>query len=192
MMINDISVNDSKIHIQTSRLVLRTFTPEDITQNYIDWLNDPETNRYLECKYKIQDMDSLTQWVEAANQDPTRVLLGIFHEDLHIGNVTFYSMDSIHKCLRASIAVGRKSARGSRFSTEAFGAAIEYAFNYLQYNRVESGIYDGNIAAIKMCERVGFHIESRQKQRIFFEGKFIDMFLLVVIKSDFLKLQKNK
>ena len=35
------------VEIKTKRLVLRNMRAEDVSQDYINWLNDPSINQYL-------------------------------------------------------------------------------------------------------------------------------------------------
>ena len=42
------------LELSSQRLIYRTLSVEDVTQNYVDWLNDSEVNRYLETRYNHQ------------------------------------------------------------------------------------------------------------------------------------------
>lgn len=176
-----------KISINTQRLHLRSFSESDVTQSYIDWLNDKMTNRFLESRYKIQDAVSVKEWVKSTNQDSTRCLVGIFKDNQHIGNLTFYEISPQHKCLRVGISIGQVNLRGQGLAAEALRSGLNYAFRDAGYNRVEAGIYEANKASITLFESVGFKQEAVFKKRIFFEGQFIDMLLYVVLRDDFLR-----
>ena len=39
--------NTGSIFIKTNRLILKNMEPKEITQDYINWLNDKEFNKYL-------------------------------------------------------------------------------------------------------------------------------------------------
>ena len=64
-------------------------------------------------------------------------------------------------------------------------------FEEMEMNRVEGGIYQHNLVAVNMFYKAGFHLEAVFKNRLIFEGEFIDMLLFVQLREDFLK-QANK
>lgn len=179
--------------MQNSGLYLSSFSESDITNQYIEWLNDPEVNRYLESRYKIQNRNTVESWVRSTNSDPTRCLIGIFRKKEHIGNITLYMIDSIHKCLRVGVTIGRKDFQRQGFGAKALYAAVKYIFEEMQYNRIEAGIYHGNVTSIKLFRKVGFRQEAIFKKRVYFEGKFIDMILFAYLREEFIKdLQESK
>ena len=49
------------VKIETEHLVLRNFMLEDITTDYVDWLNDPAVNKYLSCATAHQTRE--TTWL---------------------------------------------------------------------------------------------------------------------------------
>jgi hypothetical protein len=46
------------IYIKTDRLLFKNLEVEDVTQNYVDWLNNLLVHRYLSCSTAIQTMES--------------------------------------------------------------------------------------------------------------------------------------
>ena len=63
----------------------------------------------------------------------------------------------------------------------------KYGFEEMEMNRVEAGIYLHILFAVNMFYKAGFHLEAVFKKKVFFEGEFIDMLLLVQLREDFLK-----
>ena len=53
----------SSISFYTDMLNLRAFKVEDVTKDYIDWLNDEKTNRFLSID-SIQTKESCKSYVE--------------------------------------------------------------------------------------------------------------------------------
>lgn len=182
---------DSEINIKTPRLILRSFGENDVTQRYVEWLNNKDTNRYLESRFQIQNIKSVKSWVSTTNADPTRFLLGIFKNTEHIGNITFYMIEHIHKTLRVGITIGCDSLRQQGYASEALKAALNYIFGEMLFDRVEAGIYQGNTSSVNLFCNVGFHHEATFKNRLHFEGAFIDMLLFVIFKNEYLELQKT-
>jgi ribosomal-protein-alanine N-acetyltransferase len=169
--------------ILTERLILKPFETQDITQDYVNWLNDPNVNQFLEIS-KTQSLESVIAWVNWTNNDPTRKLFGIFMNQLHIGNLTLYDIEHTHRSLRIGITIGRKELWGKGLGVEALENACSFIFNSMNFHRIEAGIYEPNVNSIKLFTKAGFALESVMKERIYFQNNFINMLLFVRIKSN--------
>jgi RimJ/RimL family protein N-acetyltransferase len=172
------------IKIESKRLVLKSFTEVDVTIDYVKWMNDYEVNRYLESRGMTHSEESIKEWVAWTNKDESRILLGIFKDDIHIGNVTFYYIEPTNRCLRFSISIGRKDMWGKAYGPEAMNAAVNYALEEMAMHRVESGILPMNKGSIAMFKKCGFHHEATFKDRVVFEGKFEDVLFYVRINTE--------
>ena len=55
--------------LETDRLILRALSMEHLSQNYVDWLNDPEIYKYLESNggYTIDLLENFLKEVESKN-----------------------------------------------------------------------------------------------------------------------------
>lgn len=51
------------IRIETENLILRNMHLNDVSQEYVNWLNNPEINKYLSCAVKYQTMKSCLDYV---------------------------------------------------------------------------------------------------------------------------------
>ena len=151
---------ESIIQLNTPRLQLKSFFESDVSEEYISWLNDPEINRYLESRFLLQTKETIQEWVRSTISSPTRMLLGIFSNQEHIGNVTFYMIEPIHKCLRVGITIGRRDLQGQGYGQEALNGVVRYVFETLKYNRIEAGIYSNNEASLKLFQKAGFYQEA--------------------------------
>ena len=47
------------IRIQSRRLLLRSMLEEDITVEYVNWLNDFNTTKYLEVRFNTHTQESV-------------------------------------------------------------------------------------------------------------------------------------
>ena len=57
-------MNKTKIKIDGDKIYLREVELSDVNQTYVNWLNDPKVNQYLETRYEVQTMDSVRKYVE--------------------------------------------------------------------------------------------------------------------------------
>ena len=54
------------------------------------------------------------------------------------------------------IIIGERDCWGKGLATEAISLVTEYAFEFLNLNRVGAGCYEGNTASLKTFEKAGF------------------------------------
>ena len=67
---------------------MRTLNIDDCSQEYVDWINDSQINRYLETRWSTQDMETVKSYVATMLESPDNLLFDIFlkEDDRHIGN----------------------------------------------------------------------------------------------------------
>jgi len=166
----------NKIFIETDRLIIREFAVKDITDKYINWLNDIDVNRYLDVRFFLpQTEESVIDYVKSISASSNILLLGVFCKKTreHIGNITFSSIDRVNHSGTIGIAIGNKFFWGKGYALEALKAVIEYAFTELSLHRLEAGVSVGNKASIKLFEKAGFIAEGIKKE----SGKFGDNYI---------------
>lgn len=149
--------------LYTQRLSLRSLSKDDATQTYCDWLNDPETNRFLEARFTNHNTENLSLYIENTNASPCDLLLGVFSDHAHIGNVKIGPIDSHHGHAPIGLFIGDQAARGKGYATEIIQAATGYAFNNLGLYKIVAGCYASNIASHKAFIGSGYIEEARLK-----------------------------
>lgn len=132
------------IKIITKRLVLKPFNKKDITQEYINNLNNPEINKFISAGKNRQTR----KLVEDHIKTYPGVFLGIFLKNKHIGNLT------IHCNSNNTVGVMIfKQYQGRGFALESLEVA-----RYLGYNK--AGINQHNISSMKLFSKAGFYIKT--------------------------------
>lgn len=160
-----ISMGSSVIDISfnTGNLILRNMTHKDITQNYVDWLNDPEINKYLGCADSQQTIDTCKKYIESFESRKDIALVGIFLNGtgLHIGNVTLAPpIDWVRGLGNIGISIGRKSCAGKGFAREALSAITVHCFERLQMKKMHACIDTSNIRCVNLFLSCGYRIEG--------------------------------
>jgi RimJ/RimL family protein N-acetyltransferase len=150
-----------QIDINTAWLNLRTFTTDDVTQDYVDWLNEPEFNRFLSMAGTTQTIETCKAWVRANN------VVGIFIDGLHIGNITLDIKDTT---ATLGISIGRDGYCGKGFATEALNGIVEHLFS-VGIQTIRAGVNINNTASRCLFERCGFEeTESSMRSRGLYFG----------------------
>ncbi len=179
----------SEPRIRTRRLLLRQLKEEDVTQAYVDWLNDAEVNRYLEVRFSPQSWETVVSFVRRSLDPSSRTLhLGVFDQDgtRLVGTVTFHNMDERHLSASISFVIGHPDARGKGYGSEAVHAATYYIFTEKKYAKLWGGYYDGHRASEKVFLKNGFRIEGKLKGKLVdFRGERVDHVFMGLLAEEF-------
>lgn len=84
--------------------------------------------------------------------------------------------------------VAKRENMSKGIATDAYMTLLRYAFYELRLNRVNGSVFKYNTASIRATEKVGFKQEGIQREAIFKDGKYHDIILLGVLKSDYDKV----
>jgi len=152
----------SNITIYTDRLVLKSITIDDCSDQYVSWLNDTEVNKYLEFSFKKQDMNDLISFINTAVQKLDVLFLSIRLKvnNKHIGNIKIDKISLHHLTGEYGIMMGDKNEWGNGYAKEASIAIIDFCFNTLKLQKINLGVINGNKSAIKLYESLGFVTEG--------------------------------
>lgn len=175
--------------ILTQRLVLRPIQLEDITEEYLRWLNDPAINSFLEIRHQKQDMQSLIEYNRKRLQNPDIGLhLGVFDADgkRHVGNVTFNQVNFIYRTVNISFLIGLPEVQKNGYATEAVGAACAYMFRKAEFYKICGGHYASHTGSFGVFQKLGFKVEGvRRGQVVTVTGERDDLVLHGLMASEF-------
>jgi len=169
-----------EIKIETERLILRNLNLDDISEDYVNWLNNKEINKYLSCSGKQQTIESCRAYLESYQGNNDKALIGIFlkNNGLHIGNLTLSTINWNAKMAAIGISIGRKGCTGKGFGKEALRAVVEYCFKDLELCRVYAGISVRNIRSLNLYIKCGFLVESILPESSIIDGKARDRYIV--------------
>ena len=116
-------------------------TPDDVSDDYIGWLNDPEVSRYLESRFAVQDRASVTAFVAGALADDHVLFLGIRSRALgrHVGNIKLGPIDLRHGLAEVGIMIGDREAWGQGIASAAIRCLAEIAKHELELRKLTAG-----------------------------------------------------
>ncbi len=172
--------------LTTARIVLRPLAAADVSQRYVQWLNDPHVNRYLESRLVVQTRETVEAFVRAMNASAHDLLLGMFTREAqrHIGNIRLGPIDEYHRRAPIGLLLGEKDAWGRGFGTEAVSAVADDAFGRLALEKLIAGCYAANLASLRLFHKAGFHEEARLRRHWRSGDEWTDGVLLVRFRPE--------
>jgi len=139
------------------------------------WLNDPSVRTCLKLFAPLTEKAE-QEFIEKAGTSPDDFVFAIVRKqgDRLIGAAGLHRTRWKDRATSFGIFIGDAECRGRGHGTEATRLMMRYAFETLNLNRVELGVYDFNEAAIHVYEKVGFVREGLQREHSFVEGRYVD------------------
>lgn len=169
-----------------NRITLKRLTPQDVTQAYVDWMNDEEAVQYLESRYNKHSIDDVKEYVAQVSNSKDHYLFGIFcrENNLHIGNIKIGSINHFHGFADVGLIIGNKGMWGKGIATEAIALVTDYAFNGLKLNKLIAGIYANNIGSYKAFIKCGWKDAALLKKHRLFKNEYVDEIIVEKIKGE--------
>jgi len=146
-------------HIQYS---FKKLTVEDITDEYVSWLNDPIVNQYLEVRHKKQTKETVSDYVSSFYKQEEKYIWGVYHDTKMIGTTTLYSFDRVRGNVEIGMMIGDTDYWGKLASDSAYKFVLGFAFNELNMDSATGGCYDTNLGIIFTFKKMGF-VKGRAK-----------------------------
>lgn len=179
----------SREAIRSRRLVLKRLTEADVTEDYVRWLNDFETVKYLEVRFHPQTRESVTAYVRRhLQQDSGTLHLGVFDCEgtRLVGTVTFNHLDLHHRSASISFVIGHPEAKGKGYGAEAVHAATHFMFATKQFVKLYGGYYSDHLASEKVFLKNGYRIEGRLTGKLVnHKGERVDHVYAGVLAKEF-------
>lgn len=172
--------------LTTERLLLRSLTLHDATDEYCSWLNDKNVNRYLESRFRQFTVEDIADFISSCNASSNTLLLGLIRRTTgkHIGNIKIGPIDRNHGLGDIGLLIGESGEWGLGLAREAIKALTEYALGPLDLHKVTAGCYEGNIASRKAFESCGFVVEGVRQKHYRSDGRWEDAILMARIADD--------
>lgn len=146
--------------IYTKRLIIRNFTPDD-AKDLLEIIISKEAS-----KYAIYDHEFPTSLNEVKEIN-TRFSLGdkflAVWEPIDRKVIGFICLNGDHKDIRDLGFCFNALYQGNGYAAEAASAVIDYAFNTLLVDHMESGTANLNYPACRLLEKLNF---SKQNEEI--------------------------
>ena len=172
--------------VETERLILRKMRMSDAAGVH-RYAKDPEVARHVlwEAHRSLWETRAYIRFLlyQYRNGDPGSWAIVLRESGKVIGTIGYmnYSPDN------ATVEVGYSLSRehwGKGLMTEALRAVIGESFRVLQLHRIEAMHFTDNPASGRVMEKCGMRKEGELRQRLYNKGKFADVALYAILRSD--------
>ncbi|HUH98604.1 MAG TPA: GNAT family protein [Anaerolineales bacterium] len=173
--------------IYGKRIRLRGVEKIDIPRSF-EWINDPEVNDGLAI-YLPMSLQDEEQWFERISQrdqaeKPMAIELREGEGWRLIGNCGVFNIEWMHRAAELGIMIGDKTVWNKGYGTEIMQLLLQHGFETLNLNRIYLRVYSTNPRAIRAYQKAGFVLEGTLRQAAYRHGKYADVHVMSVLRSE--------
>jgi RimJ/RimL family protein N-acetyltransferase len=176
------------------RVRLRATERDDVKKFYV-WVNDPDVARYLSLYLPLSTVDE-ENWFEAmTKREQSEKTLVIEVPDSNawkmIGNCGVFGIDSVSRSAELGIMIGEKDEWNKGYGTETMLLLARHCFETLNLNRTFLHVYAENQRARRSYEKAGFVEEGRLREGVYKNGKYDDVIVMGLLRSEWIMRRKE-
>ena len=172
------------LHTPNKKIFLSPVEEENIEQ-LRQWRNRPDLRQYFREYKEISKISQLKWFTKHVNEDPNEINFEIhdYESNKLIGHCVLSQIKWTNRTSEFGIYIGDDSFLGKGYGKDALETLIKYGFEEICLNRIWAEVYSINENALNLYKKVGFEVEGILKQHVYKNGKFIDSFLIGLLKE---------
>lgn len=177
--------------LKGEKVILRPIKMSDAPR-FVKWLNDKDVNKYLQ-RHRVsrltlsQEKQILKRIIKARKTKKNFIIET--ESKTSIGTATLEITPYDNRAV-FGIFIGEKIFWDHGLGTDAAGTIIDYGFRKLKLHRIDLGVMDYNPRAIKVYRRLGFKLEGRRRDYVFYKNKYHDSFCMAILDREWKKRKK--
>ena len=166
-------------NLQGQRVLLRDLCLDDVTDRYVEWMNNPQVNRYMESRFQIHTVETLSLQLNMFH-DRGDHLFAIIEKStgIHIGNLKIGEVNRYHQTADIGLMIGDPTCWGKGYASEAIQLGTNHAYQSGLISRLICGSYVSNIGSISAFIKSGYKIEGTKIGHVLFEGRREDCVIM--------------
>ena len=183
-------IDKQSLLLKNDRIYLRPLCIEDISDEYICGLNDPEVNRFLvNVRRNVQTRETVGEYVISCYKSSNAILFGIFikNDDSKkpIGTVHVSEIDLFHYTASLGICIFAKWAWKKAYARQALRLIKKYLFEDVKLHYLEAGVYAENVNSIACFINAGFVEQYRVNNKYRHIDSFEEAIFFAAVNPQF-------
>lgn len=102
-----------------------------------------------------------------------------------IGFISISEIDKENQKADLGMLIGEKEFWDQGYGTDALITLLKHLFFDLGFNRIGLEVFEYNIRAKKVYEKIGFQVEGIERQGLLHKGKYCDIYLMGILREEF-------
>jgi len=169
------------------KIHLRALSEKDLSEEYLQWLNDDEVCRYNSHAVFPNTEQKMKNYFNRLDSQQEVVLAIIDNESAkHIGNISLQNINWVSKNAEFAVLLGDKKFWGKGCGEEAARLIIDYGFERLNLHRIYCGTIEGNEGMKKLATKLNMRQEGVRRQAIYKHGQYLDIIEYGILRTEYL------
>ena len=179
-------IDDKFKELQTKRLILRKINDDDATMLFNNIYNNFEWYKfYYQLPFdSFEEYQQLVAKYKEWYANGNHFRWGIVEKKSNemIGLVQLHSKDHLNNNCKIGYIIGYQYNKKG-YAKESVKEIIDFAFNILNYHRIEANIVEENIDSIKLAESLGMRFESIKQDSYKLGNKYYNQKVYILLKK---------
>lgn len=173
MIVSDVTVLREPLDIGS--MSLRPFKIDDITADYLSWLNDPNVMRFSNQRFLFHTEQSCRDYLASFLESPNHFLALCDNETgVLFGTMTIYH-NVFHGTADIGIMVGDSRLWGHGLGGIAFCTVMKALEDSRVIRKITAGAVALNLGMVRIMDKAGMHHEATRYAQELVEGVFVDV-----------------
>lgn len=176
------------VFLRGRKVILRPPNKKTDLANCMIWINDPEVNYFL-AVFAPQTESMEEEWFDKMGKDDKNIVFAIETLDgRHIGMIGLHNINWKERTATTGAVIGEKEFWGKGYGTDAKMLLLDFAFNTLGLEKVNSEAYEFNERSKNYSLKCGYVIEGKKRSQVFRHGRRWDVIILGVLREEWLSI----
>ncbi len=179
--------------LETERFILRKGTVDDCSDIFELYVNE-NVVKYLPLNLfeSVEDAMVEINWYEKIfkEQIGLRWVIEEAKTKKVIGTCGYLNYEKEHNRIEIGYDL-KPDYWGQGIMQETLGKIIHFAFTSMEINKIEAKVEPENKASIRLLGKLNFCQEGVLRQHEFEKGKYVDLVLFSILKSEYIELNEE-
>lgn len=155
---------------------------------YFKWINDKSLVSFNSYFKPIQ-LEDHKNWMDSVLKEKRSATFTILVKkngmESIIGSCSLRDIHQQYMSASLQIRIGEKKFRGIGIGEIALNQLLKYGFFKLNLNRIELEVFDDNIRALNLYNRLGFTKEGLKREAAKINNKYKDLIIMSLLKEEY-------
>lgn len=163
------------VRLAGPRVEIRPFAAQDLTEDYIGWLNDPEVVRYSNQRFRVHTRESCLEYLAGFAGSASQFLsIRLSAGDRAVGTMSIHHAPQ-HGSADVGIMLGDRTQWGRGIGHEAWSLVIDWLVGEGGLRKVTAGTLRCNAPMLRLMQRSGMHEEAVRRAQEVVDGRLEDV-----------------